>query len=142
MLGAEFCDRVRRRSGRDKAGVRRDLPPASERELVAAAAAGDAATCEQLVEAFLPSIAGVASIYRSTPARQRQARPALPFVTCVLQSKVGRCCSDPPIARRAACFLARTTAQPFKHLESHRAGSLVRRRVWIRRPAGQSGRAD
>ena len=38
---------------------------------MAAAAAGDAAACEQLVEAFLPSIAGVASIYRSTPGVDR-----------------------------------------------------------------------
>ena len=38
---------------------------------MAAAAAGDAVACEQLVEAFLPSIAGVASIYRSTPGVDR-----------------------------------------------------------------------
>jgi RNA polymerase sigma factor (sigma-70 family) len=38
---------------------------------VAAAAAGDSVACEQLVEAFLPSIAGVARIYRSTPGIDR-----------------------------------------------------------------------
>lgn len=59
------------RAGTDKSRVRPDLPPASERELVAAAAAGDSVACEQLVEAFLPSIAGVARIYRSTPGIDR-----------------------------------------------------------------------
>ena len=59
------------RAGGDKTGVRRDLPPASERKLAAATAAGDAVACEQLVEAFLPSIAGVASIYRRTPGVDR-----------------------------------------------------------------------
>ncbi len=38
---------------------------------MAAAAAGDAAACERLVEAFLPSIAGVARIYRGTPGVER-----------------------------------------------------------------------
>jgi RNA polymerase primary sigma factor len=38
---------------------------------VAATAAGDAAACEQLVEAFLPSIAGVARAYHSTPGVDR-----------------------------------------------------------------------
>ena len=60
-----------RRAGTDKSGVPPDLPPALERELVAAAASGDAAACEQLVEAFLPSIAGVARIYRSSPGVDR-----------------------------------------------------------------------
>jgi RNA polymerase primary sigma factor len=40
--------------------------PARERELVLAVAAGDRAACEQLVEAFLPAIAGVARHYRTT----------------------------------------------------------------------------
>lgn len=44
----------------------RRLSPARERELVIAAAAGDAAASEQLVEAFLPAIAGVARLYRSS----------------------------------------------------------------------------
>ena len=41
------------------------LPRALEQDLVAAAAAGDRIACERLVEAFRPSIAGVARIYRS-----------------------------------------------------------------------------
>jgi RNA polymerase primary sigma factor len=41
------------------------LAPAHERELVLAAAAGDHAACEELVDTFLPAIAGVARRYRS-----------------------------------------------------------------------------
>ena len=41
------------------------LAPARERELVLAAAAGDQAACKELVEAFLPAIAGVARRYRT-----------------------------------------------------------------------------
>lgn len=47
------------------------LSPARERELVAAAEAGDAAACNELVEAFLPAIAGVARLYRHTPGVDR-----------------------------------------------------------------------
>jgi RNA polymerase sigma factor (sigma-70 family) len=53
-------------------GPRRPLPPALERELVAAAAVGDRAACERLVEAFRPSIAGVARIYRGWTAVDRE----------------------------------------------------------------------
>ena len=47
------------------------LPRARERELVLAAAAGDRTACEELVEAFLPAIAGVASRYRANVSLQR-----------------------------------------------------------------------
>lgn len=46
------------------------LAPARERELVLAAAAGDRAACEELVETFLPAIAGVARRYRGTQSVQ------------------------------------------------------------------------
>jgi RNA polymerase primary sigma factor len=42
-----------------------------ERELVLAAAAGDQMACEELVEAFLPAIAGIARRYRATYSIQR-----------------------------------------------------------------------
>jgi RNA polymerase primary sigma factor len=44
---------------------------ARERELVLAAAAGDHAACEELVEAFLPAIAGVARRYLAAYSVQR-----------------------------------------------------------------------
>lgn len=47
------------------------LAPARERELVLAAAAGDRAACEKLVQAFLPAIAGVARRYRGAHSVQR-----------------------------------------------------------------------
>jgi len=47
------------------------VAPARERELVLAAAAGDRAACEELVQAFLPAIAGVARRYRGAYSVQR-----------------------------------------------------------------------
>jgi RNA polymerase primary sigma factor len=47
------------------------LAPARERELVLGAAAGDRAASEELVEAFLPAIAGVASRYRAAYSVER-----------------------------------------------------------------------
>jgi RNA polymerase primary sigma factor len=47
------------------------LTPARERQLVLAAAAGEPGAREQLIEAFLPAIAGVARLYRSAPAVDR-----------------------------------------------------------------------
>jgi hypothetical protein len=47
------------------------LAPARKRELVLAAAAGDRAACEELVQAFLPAIAGVARRYRGAHSVQR-----------------------------------------------------------------------
>lgn len=47
------------------------LTPARERALVLAAATGDRAACEKLVEAFLPAIAGVAGRYRGALSVQR-----------------------------------------------------------------------
>jgi RNA polymerase primary sigma factor len=41
------------------------LPPGLERELVVAAEAGDASARERLVDVFLPTIAGMARVYRS-----------------------------------------------------------------------------
>jgi RNA polymerase primary sigma factor len=49
----------------------RALTPARERQLVMAAAAGDPEACEELVDAFLPAIAGVARLYRSVAAVER-----------------------------------------------------------------------
>jgi RNA polymerase sigma factor (sigma-70 family) len=47
------------------------MTPARERELVLAAAAGDQAACVELVDAFLPAIAGVARRYQSAFGVQR-----------------------------------------------------------------------
>lgn len=47
-------------------GGRPRLPAATERRLVAAAQAGDRRAREELVEAFLPLIAGVARVYRGS----------------------------------------------------------------------------
>jgi RNA polymerase primary sigma factor len=47
------------------------LTSVRERELVLAAAAGDQGACEELVEAFLPAIAGIARRYRATYSIQR-----------------------------------------------------------------------
>jgi RNA polymerase primary sigma factor len=47
------------------------LTPTRERELVLAAGAGDRAACEELVQTFLPAIAGIARRYRATPGVQR-----------------------------------------------------------------------
>jgi RNA polymerase sigma factor (sigma-70 family) len=49
----------------------RSLTPARERQLVMAAAAGDPEACEELVDAFLPAIAGVARLYRNVAAVER-----------------------------------------------------------------------
>jgi RNA polymerase primary sigma factor len=51
---------------------RRPRPVAEvERELIAAAQAGDAGARERLIEAFLPLIGGVARLYRQTPGVER-----------------------------------------------------------------------
>src|ERR1700682_1617456 len=47
------------------------LTPARERELVMAATTGDPRACEDLVDAFLPAIAGVARLYRNIPSVER-----------------------------------------------------------------------
>jgi RNA polymerase sigma factor (sigma-70 family) len=47
------------------------LTPARERQLVLASAAGDRGASEELIEAFLPAIAGIARMYRSVPAVDR-----------------------------------------------------------------------
>lgn len=47
------------------------LTPERELALVAAAANGDPTACSELVELFLPSIAGVARLYRGAPAVER-----------------------------------------------------------------------
>ena len=52
-------------------GDRPRLPVAVERRLVEAAQAGDRRAREQLVEAFLPLIAGVARVYRGSPTITR-----------------------------------------------------------------------
>jgi RNA polymerase sigma factor (sigma-70 family) len=55
----------------ETAGTWRALAPARERQLVMAAAAGDPQACEELVDAFLPAIAGVARLYRNVAAVER-----------------------------------------------------------------------
>ena len=52
-------------------GLSRRLPLGQERSLVLAAEGGDAAARDRLVDVFMPSIAGVARIYRSSPAVDR-----------------------------------------------------------------------
>lgn len=52
-------------------GTRPRLPAATERRLIDAAQAGDRRAREELVEAFLPLIAGVARIYRGSPTITR-----------------------------------------------------------------------
>ena len=52
-------------------GARATLQPAEEHELVLAAKRGDATAKERLIEAFLPLIASMARIYRSTEAVER-----------------------------------------------------------------------
>jgi RNA polymerase primary sigma factor len=47
------------------------LTPARERQLVLASAAGDRGASEELIEAFLPAIAGLARMYRSAPTVDR-----------------------------------------------------------------------
>jgi len=55
----------------ETAATWRALTPARERQLVMAAAAGDPEACEELVDAFLPAIAGVARLYRNLAAVER-----------------------------------------------------------------------
>ena len=62
----ELSDAVPSRRGATKAPS-----PARERALVLAAAAGDRAACEELVEAFRPAITGVARRYYATAGVQR-----------------------------------------------------------------------
>jgi RNA polymerase sigma factor (sigma-70 family) len=52
-------------------GGRPRMPAAVERRLVEAAQAGDRRAREQLIEAFLPLIAGVARVYRGSPTITR-----------------------------------------------------------------------
>jgi RNA polymerase primary sigma factor len=52
-------------------GDRPQLPGSVERRLVEAAQAGDGRAREELVEAFLPLIAGVARVYRGSPTISR-----------------------------------------------------------------------
>jgi RNA polymerase primary sigma factor len=47
------------------------LTPERERQLVLAAAAGEPRAQEQLIEAFLPAISGIARLYRSAPTIDR-----------------------------------------------------------------------
>ena len=47
------------------------LSPASERELVRAAKAGDREARDRLIEAFMPLVGGVARIYRGSPTVDR-----------------------------------------------------------------------
>jgi RNA polymerase sigma factor (sigma-70 family) len=61
----------RARAAPTESSRRYSLPPKLERELVAAAGAGDAPACRQLVDAFQPAIASVARMYRSTPGVDR-----------------------------------------------------------------------
>jgi RNA polymerase sigma factor (sigma-70 family) len=65
------CDFIVAVPASETAATWRSLTPARERQLVMAAAAGDPDACEELVDAFLPAIAGVARLYRNVPAVER-----------------------------------------------------------------------
>jgi RNA polymerase primary sigma factor len=65
------CDFIVAVPAGETAATWRSLTPARERQLVMAAAAGDPDACEELVDAFLPAIAGVARLYRNVPAVER-----------------------------------------------------------------------
>jgi RNA polymerase sigma factor (sigma-70 family) len=65
------CDFIVAVPAGETAGTWRALTPARERQLVMAAAAGDPEACEELVDAFLPAIAGVARLYRNVAAVER-----------------------------------------------------------------------
>jgi RNA polymerase sigma factor (sigma-70 family) len=111
---------------------------------VAAAAAGDAAACERLVEAFLPSIAGVARIYRGTPgldrdeliqegvvgllraARRYDAARGTPFwayaswwVRQAMQQLVAELARPVALSDRPLRALARIREARAKHLQDH-----------------------
>jgi RNA polymerase primary sigma factor len=58
-------------AGLRELGERPRLPLATERRLVQAAKGGDRRAREELVEAFLPLIAGVARVYRGSPSISR-----------------------------------------------------------------------
>jgi RNA polymerase primary sigma factor len=58
-------------AGLRELGDRPRLPLATERRLVHAAKSGDRRAREELVEAFLPLIAGVARVYRGSPSISR-----------------------------------------------------------------------
>jgi DNA-directed RNA polymerase sigma subunit (sigma70/sigma32) len=55
----------------DDLGRRPVLPESLERDLIVAAQAGDQTARARLVEAFLPSIASVARLYRESPRIER-----------------------------------------------------------------------
>jgi RNA polymerase sigma factor (sigma-70 family) len=55
----------------DQPEAGRRLPPALEQELVIAAEGGNSAARERLVDAFLPTIGGVARLYRNSSAVER-----------------------------------------------------------------------
>jgi RNA polymerase primary sigma factor len=65
------CDFIVAVPAGETAATWRSLTPARERQLVMAAAAGDPDACEELVDAFLPAIAGVARLYRNVAAVER-----------------------------------------------------------------------
>jgi RNA polymerase primary sigma factor len=65
------CDFIVAVPAGETAATWRSLTPARERQLVMAAAAGDPEACEELVDAFLPAIAGVARLYRNVAAVER-----------------------------------------------------------------------
>ena len=80
VLDQQLADEIRhRRPGGETSsagylrglGERPRLPGSVERRLVEAAQAGDRRAREELVEAFLPLIAGVARVYRGSPAITR-----------------------------------------------------------------------
>jgi RNA polymerase primary sigma factor len=65
------CDFIRSVPPGETAATWKALPPAHERQLVMAAAAGDPRAVEALVDAFLPAIAGVARLYRNVARVER-----------------------------------------------------------------------
>jgi RNA polymerase sigma factor (sigma-70 family) len=125
-------------------GARYPLPRALERQLVAAASTGDRAACERLIEAFRPSIAGVARTYRGATAVDREElmqegvvgllraarrydpRRGVPFwayaswwVRQAMQQLVAEMTRPVVLSDRALRGLARVKAARANHLQAH-----------------------
>ncbi|MDX6549247.1 MAG: polymerase primary sigma factor [Gaiellales bacterium] len=71
MAGRRWYDFFAGASAGEEASSPTGMTPAQERRLVMAAAAGDPAARERLIEAFLPAISGIARLYRSAPTIDR-----------------------------------------------------------------------
>lgn len=120
------------------------LSPKRERELVVAAEAGDTAACRELVDAFMPAIAGIARLYRNAPGIDRgellqegvvgllravkryDARLGTPFwsyaswwVRQAMQELVAEMARPVVLSDRALRQLARVNHARREHLQAH-----------------------